>query len=95
MTVNPVTGSSAPVTGTSDAQLRDAALGFEELLVRRLAQSLTDATNADGDESDGTSDATTQLLQSFLPDALAQSVKNAGGLGFASSLAQTLGDQKS
>ena len=90
MTVNPVTGSNSSVTGTSDAQLRDAALGFEELLVRRLAQSLTDATGVDGDEDGGGSDATTQLLQSFLPDALAQSVKDAGGIGFADSLTKAI-----
>jgi Rod binding domain-containing protein len=100
MSVDPITG---PIVGSSTANAPDeatqkAASGFEELLVRQLAQVLVDSTQQDGDgEADATgatggtgSDATTSLLQSFLPDALSQSVTAAGGLGLASSLAPAL-----
>ena len=95
MSIDPVTATGAAAIGPSDADLRQAALGFEELLVRRMAQSLTDASatdDTDGAADDAASggDATTQLLQSFLPDALAQSVSNAGGLGLAASFTQAL-----
>jgi Rod binding domain-containing protein len=96
MSVDPITGPST--ANAPDAAAQKAAAGFEELLVRQLAQVLVDSTQPDsaGDadatsDTGGTgSDATTSLLQSFLPDALAQSVTAAGGLGLASSLAPTL-----
>jgi len=93
----PVGQAATPI----DPKLQDAALGFEELLVRQLAQSLSDTTDTtdtgSADGSDGSTDtggsggdATTSLLQSYLPDALAQSVKDAGGLGLAASIGQAL-----
>ena len=103
MSVDPITGPStanAPAAATEKA-----AAGFEELLVRQLAQVLVDSTQsdsaADGEtDADATSatggtgsDATTSLLQSFLPDALAQSVTAAGGLGLASSVAPALQEE--
>jgi Rod binding domain-containing protein len=94
MSVDPITGPST--ANAPDAATEKAAAGFEELLVRQLAQVLVDSTQQDG-EADATSatggtgsDATTSLLQSFLPDALSQSVTAAGGLGLASSLAPAL-----
>jgi Rod binding domain-containing protein len=98
MSVDPITGPSTASAPAPDAASEKAATGFEELLVRQLAQVLVDSTQQDGqDDGDATgatggtgSDATTSLLQSFLPDALAQSVTAAGGLGLASSLAPAL-----
>jgi Rod binding domain-containing protein len=96
MSVDPITGPST--ANAPDAATEKAAAGFEELLVRQLAQVLVDSTQQDGEaDADATSatggtgsDATTSLLQSFLPDALSQSVTAAGGLGLASSLAPAL-----
>jgi len=93
MTVDPVTGSRN--VSTPDPAAEKAAAGFEELLVRQLAQVLVDSTEpegtGDGDTTGGTgTDATTSLLQSFLPDALAQSVTSAGGLGLAPTLSAAL-----
>ena len=99
MSVDPVSLTS--VTGStpaSDSSLQSVAAGFEELLVRQLAQSLVDTTGADGEDAFSTedstggtgTDATTSILQDFLPDALAQSVQNAGGLGLSSSFLQGL-----
>ena len=100
MSVDPLSGFSQLPTAGSNASLQDVASGFEELLMRQLTQSLVDTTGG-GDATDGSStddvtggdgtDATTSLLQSYLPDALAQSVQSAGGLGLASSLAQSMG----
>ena len=104
MSVDPITGPST--TNAPAAATERAAAGFEELLVHQLAQVLVDSTQSDSavegeaDATDATSatggtgsDATTSLLQSFLPDALAQSVTAAGGLGLASSLAPALQEE--
>lgn len=93
MSIDPVTGSGT--ASTSDPAIQKAASGFEELLVRQLAQVLVDSTQPEGTDDGETTggagtDATTSLLQSFLPDALAQSVTNAGGLGLAPSLSTAL-----
>lgn len=59
-----------------------AALGFEKLLVQQLTTSVADsAKDALGGDSP---------YASMLPDALADSVMNGGGLGLAPQLAKTL-----
>jgi len=71
----------------------EAGLGFEQLLVQQLSQSMVDSTSDasdDGSGGDGT-DATSGLAggspyASLLPDALSQGVMGAGGLGLARQL---------
>jgi len=94
MPIDPVTSPSGATTAT-DATVAKVAAGFEELLLRQLAQSLADTTGADASSDDGAtggsgSDATTSLLRSFLPDALAESATAAGGLGLAASIESSL-----
>jgi Rod binding domain-containing protein len=64
---------------------RDAyrsALGFEQLLVQQLTTSVADTTkDAMGGDSP---------YANMLPDALADSIMNGGGLGLAPQLAKTL-----
>jgi Rod binding domain-containing protein len=64
---------------------RDAyrsALGFEQLLVQQLTTSVADTTkDAMGGDSP---------YASMLPDALADSIMNGGGLGLAPQLAKSL-----
>lgn len=56
----------------------EAGLGFEQMLVQQLTQSLTDSTrDALGGDSP---------YASMLPDALSQSVMQSGGLGLARQL---------
>src|SRR6185312_1365630 len=73
-------------------QAYEAGLGFEQLLVQQLSQSLVDSTN-DTSSDDGTdSTGSTGGLgggspyASLLPDALSQGVMSAGGLGLARQL---------
>ncbi|HYV15188.1 MAG TPA: hypothetical protein VE972_04135 [Conexibacter sp.] len=65
--------------------VRDAyrsALGFEQLLVQQLTTSVADTTqDAMGGDSP---------YASMLPDALADSIMNDGGLGLAPQLAKSL-----
>ncbi len=87
---------------TADKNAYSAALGFEQMLVQQLSQSLTDSTSTDGlgDDSDdatdddsglgSTDDTSDSPYASLLPDALAQGIMNAGGLGLAQQLAPAL-----
>ena len=86
MHVDPVTAASTPQT-PEQAKLADAAKGFEELLVRQLAQTLV-ATTQDGD---GPGDATSSTAAGLIPDALARAVEDAGGLGLARTISTQLG----
>jgi hypothetical protein len=77
--------------GKSAVQTYATALQFEQMLTQQLAQGLVDdSSSADdsGDDSDGTdgTDGTSAIYQQQLPDALAQSVTGAGGLGLARTL---------
>jgi len=81
-------------------QAYEAGLGFEQLLVQQLSQSLVDSTDgtssADGSASDGTdsTDSTNSTgglgggspYASLLPDALTSGVMDVGGLGLARQL---------
>jgi Rod binding domain-containing protein len=61
----------------------EAALGFERMLVQQLAKSLSDTTKSSDDES---ADAATTTYRGLLPDALADGITSAGGLGLARDL---------
>lgn len=70
----------------------EAGLGFEQLLVQQLSQSLVDSTGDGTDDgSGGGTDAASGIgggspYASLLPDALDQGVMGAGGLGLARQL---------
>ena len=71
---------------TPDPAVMRAAHGFEQLLVRQLAQSLV--SSFDGQDEDG--GGTKSLYSEMLPDALSDAIDQAGGLGLAASLAPAL-----
>jgi Rod binding domain-containing protein len=76
--------------GAQGVQAYQAALSFESLLTQQLAQQLTAAVSDSSDDSDSSGDGTTQIMQQMLPDAFAQGVANAGGLGLADQLYKAL-----
>jgi Rod binding domain-containing protein len=81
--------------GPKARQLYEAALQFEQLLTKQLAQGLTDATQSeDGDDDGGGDDGVAAVYQQQLPDALAKSVSGAGGTGLALGLYRSLGGQE-
>jgi Rod binding domain-containing protein len=90
-TLPPIDSSVLPadVRNGTPAQRKnyEAALGFERMLVAQLAKSLTDTTKS-GDDSDDGSSAATNTYRSLLPDALADGITSAGGLGLARQLVQ-------
>ncbi len=68
----------------------EAGLGFEQMLVQQLSQSLTDSSDdtTSSDDSSGASDGlgSDSPYSSLLPDALTSGVMDAGGLGLARQL---------
>ncbi len=69
----------------------EAGLGFEQMLVQQLSQSLTDSSDdatSSSDDSTGASDGlgSDSPYSSLLPDALTSGVMDAGGLGLARQL---------
>jgi Rod binding domain-containing protein len=70
--------------GAEGRKLYEAALGFEQMLVRNLtAQLAKSAESTDGEEG---GDAGSSLMQEQIPDALASSIAANGGLGLAHDL---------
>jgi len=65
-------------------QSYQAAMGFERMLVAQLAKSLSETTKAEGDETS----VATSTYRSMLPDALADGITSAGGLGLARQLTE-------
>ena len=97
----PVSQASLPAdvrNGTkAQKQTYMAALGFEQMLVQQLAQSMLSTAGSDGSDgsggsegSSGGSDATASLYQQMIPDQLASAVTSAGGTGLADQLYQSL-----
>jgi Rod binding domain-containing protein len=78
--------------GAKAEQLYATALQFEQLLVEQLTQQL-DLTGGAGGSDGSSSDATTSLFAQMLPNALAQGVTGAGGLGLAGELYNSLATQ--
>jgi Rod binding domain-containing protein len=74
--------------GPKARALYDAALSFEQTLVRQLTQGLTSALQGGSDDDSG--DATSSMYTEMLPDALAQGITNGGGLGLADDLYGTM-----
>jgi hypothetical protein len=77
--------------GPHGRKLYEAALGFEQQLVQQLTSQLAATTDTDSDSDDdsddgSTSDAASSVIQEQLPQALADGVTSAGGLGLAHDL---------
>ena len=72
--------------GSSDDRQRySAALGFERQLVNELAKTMAD-TAKPGDDESSSHDAGTSMYLDMLPERLADSVMQNGGLGLARGL---------
>lgn len=86
-TLPPIDQSLLPadVRSGSDADRKNytAALGFERTLVNELTKAMAETAKPDGDQPQ---DAATSLYMDMLPDQLADSVIQAGGLGLARTL---------
>jgi Rod binding domain-containing protein len=98
-TLPPIDASVLPaeVRNGTPAQKKSyqAALSFERLLVQQLAKSMVDTTKTGGgdggsgdDSGDGATSAATSTYQAMLPDALADGITSAGGLGLAQQIYQ-------
>ena len=99
--IDPIDTSVLPpdvrAAGPAAERLYAGALGFEQELTQQLAQSLADSAQPDdgsdddsGDDAVMAGDATTSMYQQMLPDAMAQGVTAAGGLGLADQLYRSL-----
>jgi Rod binding domain-containing protein len=91
-TLPPIDSSVLPADvrkGTEAEQSQyKTALAFERELVGQLTQQLADtATSSEGDEG---SSGATKTYQQMLPGVLADSVMQAGGLGLARTIAQSM-----
>jgi Rod binding domain-containing protein len=72
-----------------DRQRYAAALGFERTLVNELAKTMAETAKPSGEES-GSQDAGTSMYLDMLPERLADSVTQNGGLGLARSLYESM-----
>ncbi len=75
----------------------ESAMAFEQTLVEQLSRTLSASTGAEGESSDEAEGeggsppaAGAGALSAMLPQALATGVMNAGGLGLAAQLTQSL-----
>ena len=82
------TAAAAPATPSIDPKLHEAALQFEELLVRQLTQVMADS--AKGPEGEDGGDAASSFYADQLPETLASAIKDAGGLGLAAELEKAM-----
>lgn len=103
--IAPVDAAQIPAdvraAGPKAQQLYGTALDFEQLLLQQLTQALQSTADAggadgsDGDSSDDTdgadgTDSTTSMFGQMLPDAFAQGLTSAGGIGIARQLYDSL-----
>ncbi|MEZ5101904.1 MAG: rod-binding protein [Thermoleophilia bacterium] len=72
-----------------------AALGFEQQLVTKLAEQLAATAAPEEDEDADGASATTQQFRSMLPGALADGIAANGGLGLARELYRSLPEARS
>lgn len=96
--------SDVRAAGPKAEQLYETALNFEQLLLQQLTQALQSTTNTDGSDdgsggdsgSDGSTDgtdSTTSMFSQMLPDAFAQGMTSAGGIGIARQLYDSMKGQ--
>jgi Rod binding domain-containing protein len=76
----------------ADPKVKQAALQFEELLVRKLAEDLVESAGLDGGEE---GEAASSVYTDMLPDALAASIRQGGGLGLAAELQRAIAPEVS
>jgi len=86
--------------GAKGRELYQAALGFEQVLERQLAQALVSTsdssdTSSDGSDTDDTGGGVSDMYKQMLPDALAQGMAANGGLGLAPQLYESLKETSS
>jgi Rod binding domain-containing protein len=80
--------------GPEAQKLYSVALSFEQLLTQQVAQALASTLHDPGDDDTGSGsggDASTRMVEQMLPTALAQGMTQAGGLGLAGQLYESLG----
>jgi Rod binding domain-containing protein len=84
------TQSTTPAAAVArDPKLWDAAKQFEQVLVEQLTKQLQETAQPAGDEGEDGDDgksAVSGFYSQLLPGALAQGVSDAGGLGLAQQL---------
>lgn len=61
-----------------------AALGFEQLLVQELAQTMLESVDSED------ADSTASVYRQMLPEVLAEGIASSGGLGLAPELHRAL-----
>jgi Rod binding domain-containing protein len=77
--------------GSKDDRTRyKTALQFERELVVQLTQQLADSAKGEASGDDEQETAATSSYKQMLPDVLADSIMQAGGLGLARTIAQNL-----
>ena len=88
--ISPIDPSRMPAdvrkAGPEAEQLYATALQFESVLTEQLAQAIVPGKDDDSSSEDGSS----SLYQQMLPQAFAQGVTKAGGLGLARELYEAL-----
>src|SRR4051794_26521522 len=73
-----------------------AALGFEQMLVKQLTKQLSDSSamggdgGDNGDDSDSGAGTSPAAYRDMVSDQMAASITNAGGIGIAKNLYETL-----
>jgi Rod binding domain-containing protein len=83
--------ASVRAAGPDAQKLYTVALSFEQLLTQKVAESLSSTLHdQSGDDGSG-GDASTSMVEQLLPTALAQGMTQAGGLGLAGQLYESLG----
>jgi Rod binding domain-containing protein len=92
--LSPIDATQLPAevrkAGPEAQKLYAAALSFESVLTRQLGEALTSTLQDDGSGSDGSDDGAGGMYTQLLPDAFAQGVAGAGGLGLADQLYEAL-----
>ena len=73
----------------ADRETYSAALGFERTLVQELAKTMADTAKPQ-DEDGEQQDAAASMYMQMLPDQLADSITQAGGIGLARNLYESL-----
>jgi Rod binding domain-containing protein len=87
--------ASVRAAGPEAQKLYTVALSFEQLLTQKVAEALSstlkDQGGDDGSGDGSGGDASTSMVERMLPTALAQGMTQAGGLGLAGQLYESLG----
>ena len=89
--ISPIDAAQLPADvrqgGAKAEQLYATALQFESVLTEQLAQAIVPSKD---DDSSASEDGSSSVYQQMLPQAFAQGVTKAGGLGLARELYEAL-----